>query len=100
MSNIQQTRVATVTVLIPTALRRFTAQCAALEVSAVSAGEALREVSRKYPQLRSQLFAADDTLRRFINVFVNARDIRNLEHEDTVLRDSDSITILPAIAGG
>jgi len=91
---------ATVTVLIPTALRRFTAHQSVLEVRASSAGEALREIGRRYPQLHSQLFAANDALRRFINVFVNSRNIRELQQEQTVLVDLDTITILPAIAGG
>ena len=100
MSEVQANPANTVTVVIPATLRRFTAQCAEMEVQADTAGEALREVSRRFPQLHPQLFAADDTLRRFINVFVNARDIRHLRHENTALRNADRITILPAIAGG
>jgi molybdopterin converting factor small subunit len=46
------------------------------------------------------MYGADQLLRRFINVFVNSSDIRFLQHEHTPLRDSDVITILPAIAGG
>jgi len=91
---------ATVTVLIPTALRRFAAQQSRLEVRACSAGEALREIGRQYPQLHAQLFAANDSLRRFINIFVNSRNIRELQQEETALTDLDTITILPAIAGG
>ena len=91
---------ATVTVLIPTAMRRFTAQRPRLEVRARNAGEALREICRQYPQLQSQMFAGNDSLRRFINVFVNSRNIRELQQEQTALTDLDTITILPAIAGG
>ena len=91
---------ATVTVLVPTALRRFAAHQSVLEVRASNAGEALREIGRRYPQLHSQLFAADNSLRRFINVFVNSRNIRELQQEQTALVDLDTVTILPAIAGG
>lgn len=89
-----------VTVMVPTALRRFTGQRASIDVQASTAGDALRAAAREYPQLRPQLFAADDRLRRFINVFVNVTDIRHQRQEDTVLSDGDVITVLPAIAGG
>jgi len=89
-----------VTVLIPSGLRRFTGQAGALDVQAETVGLALRQVSERFPQLRSQMYGADQLLRRFINVFVNSSDIRFLQHEHTPLRDSDVITILPAIAGG
>ena len=85
---------------IPTALRRFTAQQSVLKVHASNAGEALREIGRRYPQLHAQLFAANNSLRRFINIFVNSRNIRELQQEQTALVDLDTITILPAIAGG
>lgn len=85
---------------VPTTLRRFTAQQSLVEVEAVTAGQALRAVAIAYPTLRPHLFASDGTLRRFINVFVNDCDIRTLQHEDTAVRENDTLTILPAIAGG
>lgn len=90
----------TVTVQVPSALRRFTGQRAAIEVRAATAGAALYAAALDYPMLRPQMFSADNQLRRFINVFVNSADIRYLEQESTALCDGDVITILPAIAGG
>ena len=96
----QASAAASVVVLIPSGLRRFTGQAGSVELQAETVGHALRQVSDRFPQLRSQMYAADQQLRRFINVFVNSSDIRFLQHEHTPLRESDVITILPAIAGG
>jgi molybdopterin converting factor small subunit len=89
-----------VTVHVPTALRRFSAQQATIAVAANTVGEALETVGAQYPRLRSQIFASDGRLRRFINVFVNTRDIRHLDREATRLQPADTITLLAAIAGG
>jgi len=90
----------TVTIHLPTALRRFSDQQAAIEVSAATVAQALSQATERFPRLRSQIFAGDQTLRRFINVYVNSRDIRHLEREQTRLSEADTITLLPAIAGG
>ncbi|SFK95223.1 MoaD/ThiS family protein [Lysobacter sp. cf310] len=89
-----------VVVLIPSGLRRFTGQAGSVDVQAETVGQALRLISDKYPLLRTQMFAGDQQLRRFINVFLNSKDIRFLQQEHTPLRSQDVITILPAIAGG
>lgn len=85
---------------VPTSLRRFTGHQSAIEVHAATAGEALRAAGTEYPMLRGQLFAADNSLRNFINIFVNDRDIRTLQNEGTALQEHDVVTILPAMAGG
>ncbi|RDZ28634.1 MoaD/ThiS family protein [Lysobacter silvisoli] len=91
---------ADVVVLIPSGLRRFTGQAGSVDVQAETVGQALRLISDQYPLLRTQMFAGDQQLRRFINVFLNSKDIRFLQQEQTPLRPQDVITILPAIAGG
>ncbi|WP_235430527.1 MoaD/ThiS family protein [Xanthomonas sp. MUS 060] len=89
-----------VKVMVPTAMRRFTGQQAFVEVEADDVGQALRAAVRAYPSLLPQLFAADGSLRRFINVFVNASDIRMRQGQGTPLVSSDVIVLVPAIAGG
>jgi len=89
-----------VTIHLPTALRRFSDQQSSIEVSAATVAQALFQATERFPRLGPQLFAGDRTLRRFINVYVNARDIRHLEREQTRLSEADAITLLPAIAGG
>jgi molybdopterin converting factor small subunit len=91
---------ANVVVLIPSGLRRFTGQAGSVELQAHTVGQALRSIAERFPLLRTQMYAGDHELRRFINVFVNSSDIRFLQREHTPLRNADVITILPAIAGG
>jgi molybdopterin synthase sulfur carrier subunit len=89
-----------VAVLIPSGLRRFTNQVDSIEVEASNVGQALRLTADKYPLLRTQIFADEQQLRRFVNVFLNSQDIRFLQQQQTQLKSRDVITILPAIAGG
>ena len=91
---------ADVVVLIPSGLLRFTGQVKSVVVQAETVGQALQLVAEKFPPLRTQMFGADHQLRRFINVFLNSKDIRFLQQEHTALQPQDIITILPAIAGG
>lgn len=89
-----------VVVLIPSGLLRFTGQVKSVEIEAQTVGQALHLISDRFPLLRNQMFTADNQLRKFINIFLNSKDIRFLQQEQTPLRPQDVITILPAIAGG
>jgi molybdopterin converting factor small subunit len=89
-----------VKVLIPTPLRQYTGKQASVEVSARTVGETLSELTGQFPDLRKQLFGDDGKLRRFVNVYVNDEDIRYLENENTSVRESDTISIVPSVAGG
>src|SRR5271165_2420635 len=87
-------------VLIPTPLRQYTGKQASVEVAASTVGQILQELTSQFPDLRKQLFSDDGKLRRFVNVYVNDEDIRYLDHENTPLKDSDAISIVPSVAGG
>ncbi len=87
-------------VRIPTPLRRFTADRPDVPVSAAAVSAALEELFRQHPALRSQLLSDDGQIRSFVNVFVNGDDIRFLKGVSTPLSDGDTLTIVPAIAGG
>lgn len=89
-----------VTIHIPTSLRRFTSQNAQLQVHADTVIDALQTASQDYPRLKAQLFTPAGDLRRFVNVFLNERDIRHMQQGSTPLNAGDVLTILPAIAGG
>ncbi len=56
--------------------------------------------SSEYEELRKHLFADDGRLRSFVNVYVNDEDIRYLQKESTPLKEGDTISIVPSIAGG
>ena len=89
-----------VTVMIPTPLRPFAGRQSSVAVEGRTVGEALEELSTRYAELRRHLYADGGRLRSFVNVYVNQEDIRNLQKDQTPLRDGDTIMIVPSIAGG
>jgi sulfur-carrier protein len=88
------------TVTIPTPLRRYTEGNGAIEVSGGSVGVALDSLLQKYPSLKKQLYTDEGRLRSFVNVYVNDEDIRYLQKDDTAVKPGDTISIVPSIAGG
>lgn len=87
-------------ILIPTALRQFTGQHDAVEVTAGTVSEALHALTEKFPDVRKNLFSDQGKLRSFVNVYVNDEDIRYLEKDATKLKGDDTLSIVPSIAGG
>src|SRR3989440_3151185 len=91
---------AAVRIVIPTALRQYAANHDAVEVEAESVEQALSDLVDRFDQLRRHLYADDGRLRNFVNVYVNEQDIRYLEKDATPLKEGDTISIVPSIAGG
>ncbi len=89
-----------VTITIPTALRQFTGGESQVNVEATTAGAALDQLTLKYVELRRHLYDEKNTLRSFVNVYVNDEDIRHQAGVATPLEDGDSLMIVPSIAGG
>ncbi|MFL6334753.1 MAG: molybdopterin-synthase adenylyltransferase MoeB [Pyrinomonadaceae bacterium] len=89
-----------VTVFIPTALRQFTGNRAEVSVEAGTVGEALDKVTGEHAELRRHLYGEQNALRNFVNVYVNDEDIRHAQRLDTPVKDGDTVSIIPAIAGG
>lgn len=89
-----------VTILIPTALRQFTQNFSEVEIEASSVEEALKKLKELYPDLEKHIFADDNTLRNFVNVYVNEDDIRQKEGIKTAVKNGDTIMLIPSIAGG
>ena len=86
---------------IPTPLRAYTDQKATVPVSGSTVSVALESLVVEYPELRANLFGEDGKLRSFVNVYLNDDDIRYLANkEETSVKDSDELTIIPSIAGG
>ncbi|MDR0525323.1 MAG: MoaD family protein [Spirochaetaceae bacterium] len=88
-----------ITVIIPTALRNFTARKAEIEAQGETVREVLADLNQQYPDLKPHLYQ-DGELRSFVNVFVGDRNIKKLKGLDTPLKDGDSLMLVPAIAGG
>ena len=89
-----------VKVIIPTPLRAYADKQASVEVQAKTVAEALSALTSKHADLKKHLFADDGRLRSFVNVYVNDEDIRYLQKDQTSVREGDTISIVPSIAGG
>jgi len=89
-----------VTIAIPTPLRQFAAGQSEIQVEARTAGEALDQLTAKHGELRRHLFNDQNTLRNFVNVYVNDEDIRHTDGPNTPVKEGDTILIVPSIAGG
>lgn len=89
-----------VTLHIPTPLRAFTEKQAAVQVEAGTVGEALNQLTTRFPGLAKHLRGADGRIRSFVNVYLGEEDIRFLQQEATPAPDGAEITIVPSIAGG
>jgi len=85
---------------IPTPLRQYAGKQPTVEVKAGTIAEALSGLVSKHPDLRRHLYTDDGKLRSFVNVYLNDEDVRYLQKEATAVKDSDTISIVPSIAGG
>lgn len=88
------------TVRIPPVLRPSVGGEKELTAQGSSVEEILRDLAARHPQTESQLFASDGELNRYVNVYLNDEDVRVLEGLQTNVSDSDTLVILPAMAGG
>jgi len=89
-----------VKVVIPTPLRQYAEKRESIEVQAKTVAEALRALTTQYSDLRRHLFNEEGKLRSFVNIYVGDEDIRFLQKEMTPLKEDDTISIVPSIAGG
>lgn len=86
---------------IPTPLRVYTGKQTTVTVEATTIAAALDALTAQHPELKKHLYSEEGKLRAFVNVYLNDEDIRYLpEKEATTLRESDSLSIIPSIAGG
>ena len=88
------------TVYIPTPLRPYAGNQESLELAGSTVSEVLANLTEQYGDLKKHLFSEEGKLRNFVNIYVNDEDIRYLEHEDTPIKEADTISIVPSIAGG
>jgi molybdopterin synthase sulfur carrier subunit len=88
------------TIRIPPVLRPSVGGERQLTAKGSSVGEILRSVVEAHPATETQLFSSDGALNRYVNVYLNDEDVRVLDGLDTAVSDSDTLVILPAMAGG
>jgi molybdopterin synthase sulfur carrier subunit len=86
-------------VRIPTILRTYTGGAKQVEGTGATLGELLVNIDEQHGGLRDRLVDGGG-LRRFVNVYLNDEDVRFLAGLDTPVKDGDTVTVLPAVAGG
>lgn len=89
-----------VTISIPTALRQYAGGNAQVAVPGGTVAELLSALVEQHPQLGKQLYNEQGALRSFVNVYVGDEDIRYLQGLETAVPDRETVSIIPAIAGG
>lgn len=89
----------TIEVRIPTILRSYTDGAKTVEADGSTLGELIDNVEAAHAGIKGRL-VENGSLRRFVNIYVNDEDVRFLGGLDSDLADGDSVTVLPAVAGG
>ena len=89
-----------VSVRLPTPLRKLTQGADEVTVQGDTVKALVDDLERKFPGIKERICDESGKIRRFVNVYVNGDDIRFLQNLETSVRDGDSISIVPAIAGG
>jgi sulfur-carrier protein len=88
------------TIKIPPVLRPSVGGEKEVQADGETIGAVLLSLAEQHPATQSQLFSADGQLNRYVNVYLNDEDVRVLEGLDTGVKETDTLVILPAMAGG
>ncbi len=89
-----------ITVRVPTQLRTLTGGAGEVRVEGSTVGEALKALEADHPGFAERLFDEKGDLRRFVNVFLADEDVRFLDGLSTSVKDGETLSIVPAVAGG
>jgi molybdopterin converting factor small subunit len=87
-------------ILIPTPLRQFAGKNNDVVLPGATVGEVLAALTARFPDLKKNLYTDEGKLRSFVNVYLNDEDIRYINKEASPVQDSDTLSIVPSIAGG
>ena len=87
-------------VLIPTPLRQYVGNQKEIDVPGATVGEILTSLTSEFGDLRKHLYTDEGKLRSFVNVYLNDEDVRYLDQDRTAAARSDTLSIVPSIAGG
>jgi molybdopterin synthase sulfur carrier subunit len=88
------------TIKVPPVLRPSVGGEKEISASGHTVGDVLHDLAERHPATEQQLFGPDGQLNRYVNVYLNDEDVRVLDGLDTGVADSDTLVILPAMAGG
>ena len=89
-----------VTVRIPTTMRPIAGGSSTVQVEGATLADVLGNLDAAHPGFRDRLFDEAGALRKFVNVFVADDDVRYLDGVNTPVPDGETVSIIPAVAGG
>ena len=89
-----------VTVRIPTPLRRMTNGKDKVEVESANLNELVEKLNGEFPGFKDRLVDEEGELRYFVNIYLNGEDVRFMDGLNTSTKEGDEISIVPAVAGG
>ena len=89
-----------VTVQLPTPLQRYADDNEDVLIDAATVGDALRQLAVAYPEIGQHLFDASGKVRSYVAIYLGDEDTRYLDGDKTAVKDGDTLTIVPSIAGG
>ena len=89
-----------ITVRVPAPLQKLTQNQAEVKASGGNIKELIEDLEKNFPGIKERICDEAGKVRRFINIYVNEEDVRFLQQDETLLKDGDEISIIPAIAGG
>ena len=89
-----------VTVRLPTIMRSNAGGQSEIQAEGATIGEVIDDIVRQFPGTATHLKAPDGGVHRFVNVYLNDEDVRYLGKLETEVKDSDTVSIVPAVAGG
>ncbi len=89
-----------VTIRIPTPLRRVTDGVDKVEVEGNTLSEAIDALEAQFPGVQERLMDETGELRHFVNIYVNGEDVRFLDGLGTSIKSGDEVSVVPAVAGG
>ena len=89
-----------VTVRLPTIMRSNAGGQSEIQAEGATIGEVIDDIVRQFPGTATHLKAPDGGVHRFVNVYLNDEDVRYLGKLETAVQDSDTVSIVPAVAGG
>ena len=89
-----------VTVKIPTPLRKLTNGATSVDADGATIGAVVEALEAAYPGMKERLIDDEGGLRHFVNIYLNGEDVRYLDGLGSPVGDKDELSIVPAVAGG
>lgn len=89
-----------VKILIPTTLQKHTNNQPTVELQASTVSELIDVLEKSYPGIKNRIRKESGEINRYLNIYVKEEDIRFLQGAETVLKEGDEVSIVPAVAGG